>query len=97
MVRYESNSETVLIEDLNEKLRDPEIKKDENKVMGIMKIIKRARKGQYHDFKTPYATPKMILGYELRALGFEDLWRNTIDGKYDDNIIRDGDADGNNN
>ena len=47
-------------------------------------IEKRAKRGDYHDFDSDLATPKIALVNDLRAAGFEDLAQKTIDGAYDD-------------
>lgn len=47
-------------------------------------IEKRAKRGDYHDFDSELATPKIALVNDLRAAGFEDLAEKTIDGAYDD-------------
>ena len=47
-------------------------------------IEKRAKRGDYHDFDSGLATPKITLVDDLRAAGFDDLAQKTIDGAYDD-------------
>ena len=47
-------------------------------------IEKRAKRGDYHDFDSTLATPKIALVNDLRAAGFADLAEKAIDGAYDD-------------
>jgi hypothetical protein len=47
-------------------------------------ILNNAKKSMYHDFKSPYACPKMQLEKELRDSGFADLADKVINGDYDD-------------
>lgn len=47
-------------------------------------IEQRAKRGDYHDYDSDLATPKMELVRDLRAAGFDDLAEKTIDGAYDD-------------
>jgi hypothetical protein len=49
-----------------------------------VEIEKRAKRGDYHDFDSELAAPKIALVDDLRAAGFEDLAQKTIDGAYDD-------------
>lgn len=47
-------------------------------------IEKRAKRGDYHDFDSELAAPKITLVDDLRAAGFGDLAQKAIDGAYDD-------------
>lgn len=47
-------------------------------------IEKRAKRGDYHNFDSKLAAPKITLVDDLRAAGFGDLARKAIDGAYDD-------------
>ena len=47
-------------------------------------IEKRAKRGDYHDFDSSLATPKIALVNDLRAAGFDDLAQKAVDGDYDD-------------
>jgi len=51
-------------------------------------IIRRAKRGHYHDLETTVATPKMELDYDLRQAGFNDLADKARAGDYDDEWIR---------
>lgn len=63
-----------LIEDL--------LKKPESRARDA--LVKRAMLGEFHDFDTPHATPKILLVAELNAAGFADLAERVKDGAYDD-------------
>lgn len=43
----------------------------------------RARRGYYHDFLSPLATPEVALVAELRELGFPDFAQRVINGEFD--------------
>jgi hypothetical protein len=47
-------------------------------------IERRAKRGDYHDFDTTLAAPKMELVKDLRSAGFDDLVQKVLDGAYDD-------------
>jgi hypothetical protein len=63
-----------LVEDLDKKPRS--LQRD--------MIRMRAKAGDYHDFDSKLAAPKMQLATDLRAAGFRDLADKAISGAYDD-------------
>lgn len=58
-------------------------------ITAIDEIAEKARKGYYHDFATPIATPKIELVNDLRAAGLEAFAQRVIDGYYDDESPKD--------
>ncbi len=50
----------------------------------LLILIDRAKKGYYHDFESPLATPKIELVADLRANGLSILAQKVIDGDYDE-------------
>ena len=72
---------TLLITDLINAKNDPDNAMIESE---IDKIIAMANNGDYHDFHTQHATPKIILTRHLQKIGLNDLATKTINGDYDD-------------
>ena len=69
---------TVLLDDLSKKLAEhPELRE------GIAVVMRNASKGYYDDFETPVCAPKHELAVALGDLGFDDMARVTMAGKYD--------------
>lgn len=46
-------------------------------------IIERCRNGEYHDFKSSMATPKMQMVSDLRDQDRNDIAQKVINGEYD--------------
>lgn len=57
-------------------------KPDDFEKLGV--IIENAKIGNYHDFASPFATPKMQLAQDLFDCGLLNTRQDVIDGKYDD-------------
>lgn len=68
------NTKVELVQDLEN--TTPTLERDE--------IIQKARAGYYHDFESPYATPKMQLHMDLLAAGLKDIDQQMQNGDYDD-------------
>lgn len=50
----------------------------------LLLIIEEARIGNYHDFLSPHAMPKMQLAQDLFDCGLLNTRQEVIDGLYDD-------------
>lgn len=72
---------TLLITDLTNAKNNPDNAMIESE---IDKIINSAMNGDYHDFRTRHATPKILLAEELKKIGLNDLVTKTINGDYDE-------------
>lgn len=51
---------------------------------GLTAIIKRAKKGYYHDFESELAMPKSQLNIDLLEIGFTGIAKKMQNGEYDD-------------
>ncbi len=47
-------------------------------------LIERARRGEYHDYKSQVGAPKMALVHDLRTLGLEGLVLRVMNGEFDE-------------
>lgn len=70
--------------DLVQELRNRMPKGNTSITKDLEEIIWNADNGEYHDFESSQATPKMNLVRDLRKIGFEDLARKVIQGDYDE-------------
>ena len=50
------------------------------------KMIRRARRGEYSDFESDSATPKVDLHTELVELGYTDLANRVVAGEFNDTV-----------
>jgi hypothetical protein len=64
---------TLLVQHLREKPQTP----------GRDALIARVLAMEFHDFKSPHATPKILLNTELHNLGYHDLSQRLRNGDYD--------------
>lgn len=48
-------------------------------------LIAKVKRGWYHDFKSPFATPEGVLVKHLTIAGFEDLAERVLDDRYSQN------------
>jgi hypothetical protein len=46
-------------------------------------LIEKCKAGEFHDYDSPHAAPKVMLDAALRELGYEDLAENVRAGHYD--------------
>ncbi len=72
-ISMNDNTSTLLVEDLRQKEVSP----------GRDLLIVRAQRLEFDDFRSPHATPKMVLFQELMKLGYRDLCDQVYEGRYD--------------
>lgn len=52
--------------------------------VGLKEVIEKALRGEYHDFESSHATPKVLLVDTLKALGYPDLALRVMQGEFDE-------------
>ena len=67
-----------LVDDLNKSIISNEM------FPKVKEIIEKARRGYYHDFDTPIATPKIQLHLDLLDAGLTEIDKKMQNGDYDD-------------
>ena len=73
----------ILINDLKTVIAGASIQGDDSRIVNIQKLITRAGKLEFDDFKSPHPFPKILLNHELTTLGLYDLAENVVKGHYD--------------
>lgn len=54
------------------------------KASRIRTIIEAAKRGEYHDYKSPHATPKVNLVVDLQRASLNGIAKEVINGNYDE-------------
>lgn len=75
------NTKVDLVRDLEEVAQEI---MDETTLNKIMRIVRNAERGMYHDFDSELATPKMQLHVDLLAAGLTEIDKKMQNGDYDD-------------
>lgn len=76
------NTKVDLVADLEEVLDTRDM--TQVRYQKTLKIIAKAKKGYYHDFDTPLASPKIQLHIDLLDVNLPDIDQKMQNGDYDD-------------